>query len=71
MTQRIGAKGQVVIPQRLRGRKGLTPGTEVAFEERPDGVLVKAEQATARLRGRYRGSGMAEGLLSDRAAEPK
>ncbi|MDQ6816424.1 MAG: AbrB/MazE/SpoVT family DNA-binding domain-containing protein [Actinomycetota bacterium] len=71
MTHRIGAKGQVVIPQRLRDRQGLTPGTEVAFEERPDGVLVKAEPVANELRGRYRGSGMAGELLKDRAAEPR
>jgi AbrB family looped-hinge helix DNA binding protein len=71
MTHRVGAKGQVVIPQRLRDRKGLTPGTEVAFEERPDGVLVKAEPVARELRGRYRGSGMARKLLEDRAAGPR
>jgi len=71
MTHRIGSKGQVVIPRRLRDRNGLTPGAEVTFEERSDGVLVKAEQRADQLRGRYRGSGMAKRLLADRAAEPK
>jgi AbrB family looped-hinge helix DNA binding protein len=71
MTHRVGAKGQVVIPQRLRDRQGLTPGTEVVFEERPDGVLVRAEPVAHELRGRYRGSGMAHKLLEDRAAEPR
>jgi len=70
MTHRIGAKGQVVIPQRLRERQGLSPGTYVVFEERRDGVLVKAEPVVHELRGRYRGSGMASKLLEDRAAEP-
>jgi antitoxin PrlF len=69
MTHRIGAKGQVVIPRRLRDRQGLTPGTEVVFEERPDGVLVRAEPVAHELRGRYRGSGMARKLLDDRAGE--
>lgn len=71
MTRRVGAKGQVVIPQRLRDRRGLTPGAQVVFEERPDGVLVKAEPVSHELRGRYRGSGMAKKLLEDRAAEPR
>jgi hypothetical protein len=44
---------------------------QVMFEERPDGVLVKAQTATHKLRGRYRGSGMAKELLEDRAAEPR
>lgn len=71
MTQRVGAKGQVVIPQRLRDRRGLTPGTQVVFEERPEGVLVKAEPVTRELRGRFQSSGMAKRLLEDRAAEPR
>ena len=61
----------MVIPQRLRDRQGLTPGTEVVFEERPDGVLVRAEPVTDKLRGRYRRSGMSRKLLEDRAAEPR
>ena len=71
MTQRVGAKGQVVIPQRLRDRRGLTPGTQLVFEERSEGVLVKAEPVAHGLRGRYRGSGMAKKLLEDRTAEPR
>ena len=71
MTHRIGTKGQVVIPQRLRNRQGLTPGTEVVFEEHSDGVLVRAEPVARELRGRYRSSGMARKLLEDRAAEPR
>ena len=43
----------------------------VAFEERPDGVLVRAEAGPEQLRGRYRGTGMAAKLLEDRAAEPR
>jgi AbrB family looped-hinge helix DNA binding protein len=71
MTHRVGAKGQVVIPKRLRERQGLGPGVAVAFEERPDGVLVRAEARQAPLRGRYRASGMAARLLEDRAREPR
>ena len=70
MTHWVGAKGQVVIPQRLRDRWGLGPGTQVVFEERPDGVLVKAEPVALELRGRYQGSGVAGKLLEDRAVEP-
>lgn len=61
----------MVIPQRLRDRQGLTPGTQVVFEERRDGVLVKAEPVRRELRGRYGASGMARKLLEDRAAEPR
>ena len=71
MTHRIGSKGQVVIPKRLRERRGLGPGTRVEFEEREDGVLVRAAAAAEPLRGIFRNSGMAEELLRDRASEPK
>ena len=71
MTQRVGAKGQVVIPKRLRERQRLGPGMPVAFEERADGVLVRADADPEPLRGRYHRTGMADKLLEDRAAEPK
>ena len=54
MTQRVGAKGQVVIPKDLREELGLKPGAEVAFER--DGqavrVLPAGSAATRGLRGR-------------------
>jgi len=71
MTHKVGTKGQVVIPKPLRERQGLGPGVPVAFEERPDGVLVRAEAGPEQLRGRYRGTGMAAKLLEDRSAEPR
>ena len=41
---RITSKGQVTIPQDLRDRHGLLPGTEVHFLDDGDAVrLVKAE----------------------------
>ncbi len=71
MTQKVGTKGQVVIPKRLRERQRLGPGMPVAFEERADGILVRAEANPEPLRGRYHGTGMADKLLQDRAVEPK
>jgi AbrB family looped-hinge helix DNA binding protein len=71
MTHKVGAKGQVVIPKRLRERQGLGPGVPVTFEERADGVLVRADAAPEPLRGRYPATGMAAKLLEDRAAEPE
>lgn len=73
MTQRVGAKGQVVIPKELRERLGLEPGSEVDFEQ--DGAVVRVlpagAAATRGLRGRYAHSGLAAGLLADRAHEPR
>src|ERR1700751_5787291 len=40
MTQRVGAKGQVVIPKDIRDELGLQPGSEVDFEREGDGVRI-------------------------------
>jgi AbrB family looped-hinge helix DNA binding protein len=74
MTQRVGAKGQVVIPKELRDGLGLQPGAEVAFERDGDSVRIVAAgpAATHGLRGRYMAEGgMASALLADRAREPR
>lgn len=73
MTQRVGTKGQVVIPKEMRDELGLLPGAEVEFER--DGetvrIMVAGVSATRGLRGRYAASGMASALLSDRGREPR
>jgi hypothetical protein len=63
---RVGAPDRVA-----HRRRGDRPGRTGAFEERPDGVLVRTEAAPAPLRGRYPGTGMAGKLLEDRVAERK
>lgn len=59
MTRRVGAKGQVVIPKRLRDELALQPGSEVDFEH--DGgsvrILPAGAAGTRGLRGRYASSG--------------
>ncbi len=55
---RVTSKGQVTIPQDVRRRLGIEPGTEVDFEIAEDGVrLVRRPSGTgtalvARMRGR-------------------
>lgn len=71
MTQRVGSKGQVVIPKELRERAGLHPGAEVEFELDGERVVVARRAAARRLGGRFAGSGMAARLLADRAREPR
>ena len=39
MTQRVGSKGQVVIPKAIRDELGLQPGAEVVLER--DGAHVR------------------------------
>jgi AbrB family looped-hinge helix DNA binding protein len=72
MTQRVGAKGQVVIPKQMRDELGLQPGAEVEFEREGETVRIRAAGAVAAagLRGRYQSSGMAGALLDDRQKEP-
>jgi AbrB family looped-hinge helix DNA binding protein len=59
---RVTIKGQVTIPQDIRERHALLPGTEVCFVDDGTGVrIVKADEAKARgralvaqMRGRAR-----------------
>ena len=71
MTQRIGAKGQVVIPKELREQAGLGPGADVDFEAVDDGIVVRRADRPSSLRGRFAKSGMASRLLEDRRHEPR
>jgi AbrB family looped-hinge helix DNA binding protein len=69
MTQRVGAKGQVVIPKDLRERAGLGPGAGVSFEPVDEGIVVRRADRRSTLRGRFSGSGMAARLVEDRRSE--
>jgi AbrB family looped-hinge helix DNA binding protein len=40
-TSKIGKKGVVVIPARLRRRYGLEEGSLVIAEETPEGILIR------------------------------
>jgi AbrB family looped-hinge helix DNA binding protein len=71
MTQRVGAKGQVVIPKELRERSGLHPGSEVEFALDGDRVVLWAHRGTRHLGGRFGRSGMAARLVEDRKREPR
>jgi AbrB family looped-hinge helix DNA binding protein len=71
MTQRIGTKGQVVIPKDLREQIGIGPGDDVAFEALDDGIVIRRVTERPPLRGRFAKSGMAARLIEDRAKEPR
>jgi AbrB family looped-hinge helix DNA binding protein len=65
---RVTSKGQVTIPQEIRERAGLLPGTEVAFVIDPTGA-VRLERADAAARPALAGAlarlrGSAEQRLS-------
>ena len=40
-TSKVGKRGTVVIPARLRKQYGLEEGTYVVAEERDDGILIR------------------------------
>lgn len=40
-TSRVGKRGAVVIPAKLRRRYHIEEGALVAVEERPDGILIR------------------------------
>jgi AbrB family looped-hinge helix DNA binding protein len=71
MTQKMGAKGQVVIPKELRKQAGLGPGSDVSFEPVEGGIVVRRVEERPSLRGRFKESGMARRLLEDRRREPR
>jgi AbrB family looped-hinge helix DNA binding protein len=57
---RITTKGQVTIPQEIRERAGLMPGTDVEFEIKGGAVrLVKRKRSSGR---KTRGQKLVEGL---------
>jgi AbrB family looped-hinge helix DNA binding protein len=41
MRSRISAKGQITVPKGVRERYALLPGTEVEFELRDEGALLR------------------------------
>ena len=40
----VGPKGQVVIPKIFRDMEKITPGSEIIFELKDEGILIKKEQ---------------------------
>jgi antitoxin PrlF len=44
----ISSKGQITVPKRVRARYALEPGTEVEFELREDGALLRKKRAEKR-----------------------
>lgn len=45
MKSTISSKGQITVPRDVRTRYALVPGTEVEFELREDGALLRKKRA--------------------------
>jgi AbrB family looped-hinge helix DNA binding protein len=45
---RLGEKGEVTLPPRIREALGVRPGDYIAMTETADGVLISTEEALAR-----------------------
>lgn len=67
---RVTAKGQITIPQELRERYGLTPGSEVEVVAGEDGAIIRpaagrgrGERLVAALRDRADAGLTAEQIL--------
>jgi AbrB family looped-hinge helix DNA binding protein len=41
----VSSKGQITVPKKVRTRYDLEPGTEVEFELREDGALLRKKKA--------------------------
>ncbi len=62
MKSTVSSKGQITVPKSVRTRYSLGPGTEVEFELREDGALLRKKRATRHpiwdavgsLRGKFR-----------------
>lgn len=74
---KVSSKGQVTIPEPLRARMGVTPGSRVVWDEDRGSVslrpLVPIDQLAGRL-GRQTGAAgppLGEALLEQRAADDR
>ena len=71
MAQKVGPKGQVVIPKKLRDELGIEPGDEIVVSLSESGVLIQSVHKTQSLRGMFAGSGMLKILMDDRRKEAR
>jgi len=69
MITTVNRKGQVTIPESLRDRYGLPPGTKVVWLERDGDLVLKPLLSVELLRGRLKGGELTAMLLEERARD--
>lgn len=69
MTQRVGPKGQVVIPKAIRDELGIRPGDEVVVMREGRAVRIVAAATLMDLRGALAGSPLTEMLEEEHRRE--
>jgi len=69
MTQKVGPKGQVVIPKPIRDQLGFGPGDEVIVTITENGALIQPLASTRSLKGVFAGSKMLKALEQERRDE--
>jgi AbrB family looped-hinge helix DNA binding protein len=69
MTQRVGPKGQVVIPKPIRDELGIQPGDEVVCTLDGRSVRVIPASSLRDLRGMFRDLPLDEMLRDERRRE--
>lgn len=63
----MGDRGRLVVPQELRERAGLEPGTALVLVETDGGlVMLTRSQAKERIRSDLAGTDLVAELLADR-----
>jgi len=71
MTQKVGPKGQVVIPKLIRDQLGFGPGDEVIVTITEIGALIQPLASTRSLKGVFAGSKMLKTLEQERRDEAR
>ena len=72
-TAYFSAKGQIVIPRRLRRQFQIEEGTRAHVMATPQGILIKpvTRAYIKSLRGSLKGCGVMKALVADRKGERK
>ena len=71
VTQKVGPKGQVVVPKAVRDQLGIGPGDEVIVTITENGALVQAVAGARSMKGMFAGSKLLKILEQDHREELK